>query len=34
MAGQGTQQVCSMKREKLSPDDTTRITDLPRARAS
>lgn len=31
-AGQGTQQAWSMKRERLSPAYTTRITDLPRAR--
>ncbi|OCJ28097.1 translesion error-prone DNA polymerase V subunit UmuC [Serratia sp. 14-2641] len=31
-AGQGTQQVWSMKRELLSPAYTTRLSDLPRAR--
>jgi DNA polymerase V len=31
-AGQGTQQVWSMKRELLSPAYTTRVSDLPRAR--
>lgn len=31
-AGQGAQQVWSMKRELLSPAYTTRLNDLPRAR--
>lgn len=31
-AGQGAQQVWSMKRELLSPAYTTRLSDLPRAR--